>query len=176
MSLFDTNPFDELCNEKIQIRHNSGQVSGPFKATFGKNKFTIFVADIDVTERDTVERSLPNGKIETYDITEVHYTPSFHDIPAHVELTARKQGLPPIASGSRVTNISINNSQGFQVGDHNLQNIAHAFNQVIERIEKANVPEIQKIEAKSRLKAFLEHPLTSAIIGGVAGGIMGNLK
>ncbi len=52
-----------------------------------------------------------------------------------------------------------------QIGNHNTQQIENVFTSIIEQIEKSDAPEDGKQEVKSRLKAFLEHPLTGTIIG-----------
>jgi len=137
----------------------------------------VFDNTLDISEGDLIDRPLPNGKAERYDIIEVNYTTEFHGIPGHVDMTVRKQGsLVPFQKSRVVNNISINNSQGFQIGDHNTQNIVDAFKQVIERIENSPGTPEEKAEAKSRLSHFLKHPLTSAVIGKAVEGAIGLLK
>src|SRR3984893_13988756 len=159
-------PFIELCNEQIHIQHKDGRQTGPLRAVFAKNAFTVFDGSLDVTEGDCIDRPLPNGKAERYDIVEVNFTHKFHELPAHVDMKVRKQvALVPFRKPNTV-NISIRDSHGFQVGDHNTQNIVNSFNELIQRIENSSAPDKAKREAKSRMKEFLEHPLTSAIVGG----------
>jgi hypothetical protein len=170
------NPFANLCNEEIHIRHKDGRQSGPLKVVFGKGTFTIFDGSLDVSEGDCVDRPLPNGKAERYDVVRVEYTHKFHSIPAHIDLTVRKQGALVNFDKAKTVNISISHSQGFQVGDYNTQNIVDSFKQVIERLAGGPGTPEEKAEAKSRLKAFLEHPLTSAIVGGATGALVGMIK
>jgi len=73
-------------------------------------------------------------------------------------------------------NISISHSQGIQIGNHNIQSFVSSVEQIILKIDKSNSSDKEKEEAKSRLKAFLTHPLVTSIIGGAAGGLMGLLK
>ena len=80
---------------------------------------------------------------------------------------------PPIAI--MLQNISISQSQGVQIGNGNVQNISNVIEQLIWRIDNSNYTEAEKIEAKSRLKSFLEHPLVTSIIGGLAGGLVKNI-
>ncbi len=163
--------FNRLCNEEIHIRHKDGRVSGPLKAVFGKGKFTVFDGTLDVNEGDLIDRPLPNGKAERYDVLEVNFTHKFHSIPAHIDMEVRKQGALVQFDRAKTVNIAIHNSQGFQVGDNNTQNIVDSLKQVVERIESAPGTLEEKEEVKSRLKLFLEHPLTSAVLGGAAGGL-----
>lgn len=164
--------FDDMCNEELHIRHKDGRVAGPVKAAFGKGKFTIFDGSLDISEGDLVDRPLPNGKAERYDVTNAEYRQEFHGIPAHVVLSVRKHGALVSFEKAKTVNIHINNSQGFQVGDHNTQHIVDSFKQVIEQLNKGPGTPAEKAEAKSRLKAFLEHPLTSAAVGAALGSLL----
>jgi hypothetical protein len=70
-------------------------------------------------------------------------------------------------------NISITQSQGVQIGHQNIQSISFTIEQLIFGIDNMTAPEQDKQEAKSRLRAFLEHPLVIAIIGNLAGKLSG---
>jgi hypothetical protein len=167
------NPFAELCNDTIYIRHQDDRTTGPLKVAFSKDKFTVFDPSLDVTEGDIVERPLPNGKAERYDIIHVHFSQGMMDaIPPSYDLQVSKQGSLVPFQKPGVTNISISNSQGFQVGDHNTQNIVDSFKEMIQRIDNGSGTPEEKKEAKSRLRTFLEHPLTAAVVGAAAGGLL----
>jgi hypothetical protein len=73
-------------------------------------------------------------------------------------------------------NISISHSQGIQIGNHNIQSFVSAVEQIILQIDQSNSSENEKEEAKSKLKAFLTHPLVASIIGGATSGLIGLLK
>ncbi|WP_197971559.1 hypothetical protein [Aeromonas veronii] len=60
-----------------------------------------------------------------------------------------------------------------QIGNGNTQNISNIFNQLIQDIDKSQASTEEKSEAKKRLTTFLEHPLVSSILGGVAGSLTG---
>lgn len=62
-----------------------------------------------------------------------------------------------------------------QVGDGNTQNIYNVFQEVIDKIDRAEATQEEKAEAKSLLAKFLEHPLTYSVVGGVAGSLTGLL-
>jgi hypothetical protein len=70
----------------------------------------------------------------------------------------------------------IAHSSNIQVGDHNTQSIVTGIQQLISEIDCSSSSDEQKKEAKSLLKGFLEHPLTSAVVGGAVGGLVGMLK
>ena len=168
--------FDKLCGDTIHIHHGDGRITGPLKVAFSKDKFTVFDHTLDVSEGDTVERSLPNGKTERYDIIHVHFSQGLQQIPPSYGLQVRKQGSLVQPPEPGFTHISITNSQGIQVGNYNTQNIVDSFKEVIERINKGPGTPEEKQEVKSRFRAFLEHPLTVSIIGGAVGGLTGMLK
>ena len=170
------NPFEELCKDPIVIRHQDGRTTGPLKAAFSSDTFRIFDDQLDVSEGDLIDRPLPNGKAERYDIVHVKFSQGLDAIPPSFALLVHKQGSLVQYNEPPVTNISISNSQGFQVGDHNTQNIVDCFKQMIERIDQGDGTPEEKAEAKSLLRAFLEHPLTAAAVGGAVGGLTGLLK
>lgn len=159
------NPFEDLCTDTIYIRHQDQRATGPLKASFGKGKFTVFDETLDVSEGDLIERPLPNGKAERYDIVDVEFSQGLHDIPPSYSLQVHKHGSLVPFQKPGTTNITITNSKGVQVGDHNSQSIVDSFKQVIEQIENGPGTPEEKEEAKSRLKKFLKHPLVSAAIG-----------
>lgn len=65
-------------------------------------------------------------------------------------------------------NIHISHSQGIQVGNHNTQNLVSALEGLIQEIEASDSSSAEKAEAKGRLRTFLQHSLTAAIVGPAA--------
>ena len=63
-----------------------------------------------------------------------------------------------------------------QVGDYNTQNIEMTLQSLIQQINQAQASSEDKTEAKNLLARFLNHPLTCAILGGVAGSLLDHLK
>jgi hypothetical protein len=70
-------------------------------------------------------------------------------------------------------NITFNSAANVQIGNQNTQSVVQTFNSIIEKINSSAASPEEKAEAKSLLKAFIEHPLVSSVIGGVAGGLVG---
>ena len=60
-----------------------------------------------------------------------------------------------------------------QIGNGNTQSISNVFNQLVQDIDNSQASAEEKDEAKKRLAKFLEHPLVSSIVGGVAGSLTG---
>ena len=77
--------------------------------------------------------------------------------------------------GSSYTIGAIHVAGSAQVGDGNTLNIHNVFQEMITKIDNADATPEEKAEVKSRLSKFLEHPLTSAVLGGAAGSIFGLL-
>ncbi len=72
-------------------------------------------------------------------------------------------------------NISVANSQAVQIGNNNTLTFIAAIEQMIHTIENSNFTTDQKEEAKSRLKAFLSHPLVTAVLGSAVGALLAML-
>lgn len=65
-------------------------------------------------------------------------------------------------------NVSITSSSNVQVGSGNVQGVTIHVQKLIEVIDSAQASPEQKAEAKTALRAFLEHPAVTAILGGLA--------
>jgi len=88
---------------------------------------------------------------------------------AGVDVTESDGEDSPIRMEFPVTqNIHISHSQGIQVGNHNTQNLVSALEGLIKEIEASDSSSAEKAEAKGRLRTFLQHSLTAAIVGPAA--------
>lgn len=76
---------------------------------------------------------------------------------------------PPIAIHIEDKSIKISGSHGVIVGNNNNQTFHFHMEQLIQAINSKTSTPLEKEEAKSLLKKFLEHPLVSAIAGGAMG-------
>lgn len=170
------NPFASLQNDIVYIEDNTGTRSAPYKTAIGsKNGLsaTIFGATLDAEEGWKLIRPLPSGKEEIFTILEVNYSPGLHSIPPHWTLKLRKDSSmlnspkPPQA-----TTINITNSQGIQIGDHNVQHIASSLVGLVEKIESTNMPAQEKAEAKGLLRDLMSNPVVASILGSATSGVL----
>lgn len=170
------NPFSSLLNDTVYVENNHGERSGPYKTAIGsKNGLsaTIFEATLDVEESWKLIRPLPSGKEDSFTILEANYSPGLHSIPAHWVLKLRKDtSLANTPKHHQATTINITNSQGIQIGDHNVQHITSSLIGLVEKIESTNATPPEKEEAKSLLKALMSNPVIAAILGGATSGIL----
>lgn len=170
------NPFSSLQNDTVFIEMPDGSRSAPYKTAVGskngKTSASIFDSALDVEEGWKLIRPLPSGKEEAYTILEANYSPGLHAIPPHWSLTLKKdtsmlgQQKPPQA-----TTININNSQGIQIGDHNVQHIANSLMGLVEKIESSSSPVHEKEAAKGILRNLISNPTVAAVLGGATQGI-----
>ncbi|MES2369057.1 MAG: RIP homotypic interaction motif-containing protein [Pseudomonadota bacterium] len=72
----------------------------------------------------------------------------------------------------RTTTININNSQGIQIGDHNIQHIASSLSGLLEMIESSDSRAEDKEAAKGTLRKFLENPSVAAVLGAATSGLL----
>jgi hypothetical protein len=160
--------------DDIFIESRAGERTGPVKASVQGNKVYIGDESVVIEEGGRILRPLPHGKSEAHAILQV----DFHKDPfggrlSHYEVTTRKEtSLVPTPTA---TNINISHSQGIQIGDGNVQNIIGSLESLVSAINSANSSPEQKIEAKASLKAFLSHPLVTAILGAAAGKLLSML-
>lgn len=132
--------------------------------------------EIDVDENDSVARPIPSGKEELYLVLSADYRQGLRTIPPHYVLKVRKTtALQTRQAEIKSTTININNSTGVQVGNYNTQHIQATFYELIQKIEQCPASPEEKAEAKSRLAAFLAHPLVGSVLGSAAGAVLGAL-
>jgi hypothetical protein len=162
---------DKLMGDEIFILTPSGDQTGPIKASVQRNKIYIGDESVVIEEGWKILRSLPNGRSECHTVLQV----DFHKDPrggrlSHFEVTTRKESsLMPTPSS---TTINISNSHGIQIGDGNIQNIVESLDALAKAIDASPAAPEQKAGAKEKLKAFLSHPLTVAILGPAAGRLL----
>jgi hypothetical protein len=167
-------PFDDLMGDDIFIESPTGEQVGPVKASVQGNNVYIGDETLVVEEGGRILRPLPNGKSESHVILQVDFNKDpFGGHLSHYKVITRKESsLVPTPSS---TTINISGSQGIQIGDSNVQNIAVSLDTLVKAIESADASPEQKADAKQKLKAFLAHPLTTTVLGAAAGKLIGML-
>lgn len=171
------NPFADLLNDDFYVQDKNNSKNGPYKTAFSKkNEITVFDENLDIEENDQIIRPLPNGKEEVYYVEEVNFIRGLHGIPSSYQIKLRKSTAKPKEEFNKATTIHITNSHGFQVGDHNTQNITNSFNELIQRINSSDVDVTQKEKAKKDLKNLLENPTVASILGGAVSGLIALLS
>jgi hypothetical protein len=166
-------PFSEMTKDKIFIVKPSGERIGPYNSALSANSCTIFDKALDVDHGDTIVRPLPNGKEDHYTVLRADFREDFHGIPGGYDLELRKEQQIHSSPSSVVNNVSITHSTDVQVGNHNVQNMQLAFVNLEKAIDAQDASDASKADARTKLKALLQHPLVVAILGGVAGGVAG---
>ena len=170
------NPFLDLMNDEFFVIQKDNSKTGPYKTAFSKKKeITVFDENLDVEEDCQIIRILPNKKEEVYNIVEVSFTTGLHGIPSHYSLKLEKANSKAKPKVDTTTTIHISNSHGFQVGDHNIQNITNSLNELIQRINSNDFDITEKNEAKKGVKNLLENPLVASILGGAVSGLLAML-
>lgn len=152
------------------IEKQSGEVKGPYQATFAGTTVILNDPTADADSGDYVTRTLPNGKTErSYIVNVEFYEGGVGRFGPHYQLTT---GVAPL-NQQRSHTINIHGSHSIQIGDHNTQNVIGAIQTLHRAIDASRATEEQKGEAKSRLAKLLEHPIFVAVAGGIAGGLAG---
>ena len=157
-----------LARDEVFIEKANGSRSGPHKASVSASAIVIFDPSIDADDGDHVTRMLENGKIERYLINSADFHKGLAGMPSHYQLKVTRTTAIPSHQPKASHQITINNSSGIQIGDHNVQHIEAALSELAEKISNSSAPADQKAEARNRLSAFLAHPATVAVLGASA--------
>jgi hypothetical protein len=161
--------FNRLLADVVTVVSPGGEQRGPIKASVQGNKVFIFDVTVAIEEGGMILRALPSGQKESFSILQVNFRrgPSGDsDRMSHYEILVRKD--TSLVPSSRSTTINISHSQGIQIGDGNTQQIISSLEMLSGAIASANVPEPEKKEAQSKLKALLAHPLVVSLLGSAA--------
>lgn len=174
------NQFDRLLNDSIYVSNNTGKRSGPYKTRISQkgSGFTAVIMDssFDVEEGWKIIRELPNSKEEIFTVVQSHFNAGAHLLPPTWNLTLRKDGsMANQPKPQPSTTINISNSQGIQIGDHNVQHIVSSITGLIEKIEDADAPPADKAAAKSLLRDLMSNPVVASVLGAATSGILGLL-
>jgi hypothetical protein len=168
--------FDRLLGDEIYIVSPAGEnTAGPIKASVQGDKVYVFDETLVIEEGGKILRTLPNGRCESHSILQVDFNqaPRQTRQGSHYKILTRKDSS--LVDPPSKTTINISHSQGIQIGDGNVQNIVASLDALAKAIDSADVPEEQKADAKQKMKAFLSHPLTTAVLGAAAGKLIGVL-
>lgn len=168
--------FDRLLGDEIYIVSPSGdETVGPIKASVQGDSVYVFDKTVVIEEGGRILRTLPNGRCESHSILQVDFNqaPPQMRQGSHYKILTRKDSS--LVKPPSKTTINISHSQGIQIGDGNVQNIVASFDALAKAIDSAEGPEEEKADAKQKLKAFLSHPLTTAVLGSAAGKLIGML-
>ncbi len=178
-------PFSSMHNDEVSVQSTDGAKSANYKthiggAKDGHHSATIFDKDFIGQEGWILSRILPGGREEKYLIVQADFSPGLHSIPPHWNLKLKKgSSFSQMQEDLRTKQapvININNSQGIQIGDHNIQHIASSLQGLIEKIDQSSAPEYERQEAKNLLAQLLDNPTVASILGGAVGGVIGLLK
>jgi hypothetical protein len=165
--------MDRMMGDEIYIESPDGKTIGPVKASVQRNKVYVNDETLVIEEGGKILRPLPSGKSESHSILQVDFFKGPRRALSHYEITTRKDAsLVPTPSS---TTVNIANSQGIQVGNHNVQNIVGSLEQLIQAIDSSDATPEHKAEAKGKLKAFLQHPATAAVLGAIAAKLIAML-
>ena len=165
--------LDTLCTDVVFVIKRDGRRVGPYSAVVDRNEITVPNTKMDVEDGDLIEREMPNGRNEQYEVLEA--TLHQHPVLGSWSLSVRKSTSKLPDPRDRAPRINVTNSAGVQIGDNNQQTIALAFEQLIRDIDNADANDHVRRDAKQKLKDFLAHPLVGSIMGSVASAIAAKL-
>jgi len=136
-------------------------------STYGEDRIAFMQSNkIHDNELEEVLNSCINQKyLSYYAATPKHKGLRLTEYGQGRAISAERSITQKDTSPANIQIGTIYNQGPAQIGNHNTQNIEIVLKELIDKINDADVPDEQKREAKSRLKAFLEHPLVGTALG-----------
>jgi hypothetical protein len=155
--------FENLLSDTIVVVSPDGSRSAPIKASVQGDKIIVFETSAVIEDGWKILRVLPNKREESYTVLQSNFINAPNERMSHYSVRVRKDtSLMP--SGKHTT-INITNSHSFQVGDGNTQQIIDAASALAKAVRDSDASQPEKQDAKSRLDAFLRHPVIVSLLG-----------
>lgn len=158
--------MDDTENDFVYLNRTDGESHGPYRCGFTAPDLHLSYSELDVEDGDTLIRELPGGKVATYLVDSWEYYAPFGGIPASYKLTLVKAGREAASASAPVSttnHITIQNSQGIQIGDNNVQQLTAAVENLVAALNAMHAPEEEKREATNKLRELLENPLVQRV-------------
>jgi len=176
VSFLRLSPFEYSCQGAVYVRHKDGRITGPLKASISDDRLTIFNSTIRICEGDLIERTQAGGVADRYEIVGVDHSTEFHHFPPIYDLRVKKQDSSEASESTDVAGFSLARPNGFQMSPQKARDSIDLLHEILERIDQAPGSVAEKIEAKRRLKAFLECRITLSVLGFAAGRLTALFK
>jgi hypothetical protein len=171
--------FEQLMRDDLKYFSPGSDDEKQFRGSVQGRKIHTFTNLVDFVAGGRIERRLPSGRIERLFIEQPQFRSGMGGIPDSWELVVRtEQDRAQSAHDSlnRVQPVVVTNSTNVQVGNNNSISLQDAVSQVVSKIDASTAGTAEKAEAKSRLAAFLKHPLVVSLFGAVLGGVADAMK
>lgn len=94
--------LSNMLREQVSLIKKDGRVVDKIKAAVTPGLITMADASLPIEEGDTIERVLPNGITERYNVVDTGFHAQFHSIPAHYQTRVEKQTGRPAQQASPV--------------------------------------------------------------------------
>jgi hypothetical protein len=100
--------FHELMRDKIKIIKKNGEDINNLNAYVSKNTIMLMDSDISIDSNDRIQRFMPNGEIENFQVLDAGFSKGMFNIPPHYNISIKKLDLPEIKI-TKKSKISISN-------------------------------------------------------------------
>lgn len=144
------------------------EVTGQVFRLFASSLIRLPEDDIDRAAHEAMIERDPGPRGRDWRTSWQHLEPMhYSECPLYAQLSLEKQVSSITFNGPVSGNVNI---AGETV---NATTLTLSISELLARIDASSAAPVEKEAAKSRLAAFLSHPVVAAIVGGVAGGLAG---
>lgn len=153
------NPFAVTERETLKlIKQDGSEIDGLRTSGISKGKVTFFRDDIDPEEGDMLERVLPNGRVELYQIDDVQFRAALNPIPGHyvLQVSNTAKPKPQLAPTSVTYNLHGNNNRvNIHSNDHSHNSVGIEPSDLFTRIDETLAASVSNAEQLASLRATL---------------------
>ena len=108
--------FASFPTEKVKLIKQDSTVIEDISALVDKDHFFIDDVSVDIEEGDIFQRKLPTGKSESYLVLDRGFINGMGSLPAHYEVSVKKQtSIPKIGNERVVNNYNIGSAEKINI-------------------------------------------------------------
>jgi hypothetical protein len=138
----------------------TAQRIGPYVCSVHGSRITVFDRHIDATTGDSLRRTFPNGRFETYRVCEAQFQQGSNSVPDSWVLLVERERMTDAVPVDALQLIA-----AAKLPTDDAQRIADALQTLLDLVESSPATSDEKNEARSLFVGFLNHQAVRAALG-----------
>jgi hypothetical protein len=146
--------------DSVVVRKLDGSENGPYVSSVHGGRVTIFDKHLDAAAGDSLQRTLPNGRTETYRVRQAQFQKGSDSVPdSWLLLVDRERSVDPVP----VVTAELLTAESLPTVDE--PRVGEALQTLLDLIESSPVSPEERMEARSLFADLLNHQAMRAAMG-----------
>jgi hypothetical protein len=153
-------PPSRFSSDSVVVRKPDGSENGPYVCSVHGGRITIFDRHIDASPGDSLRRTLPNGRFESYRVRDAQFQEGSDSVPGSWILLVDRERTVDAGPVDTVELIAAGN-----LPTDDAQRVGAALQTLLDLIESSPATPEEKSEARSLFLSLLNHQAVRAAMG-----------